>query len=234
MESLQELMTSDSEGSYMGVGSPRDLQSPVFHDRPEEGRAGGPRLKTPPCTPTTMRNGLPAKPPKSSVPEHIPKVTARAIMDMEASSKTQSLRATPKSPGSVGSSSKQSPLPAKLSQKQRKMITMATKEGSAECALSKSALVITPSKNAEAWATPVRTPPSSQAFRDLLVEEESRVRIWRPGSPGRPVAQGPLVSTARKVTFKCTAKPPSETERPAGPGLGVSGKPALRFYLWFA
>lgn len=34
-ESLQELLTSDSEGSYMGVGSPRDMQSPVFHDRAE-------------------------------------------------------------------------------------------------------------------------------------------------------------------------------------------------------
>lgn len=35
VESLQELITSDSEGSYMGAGSPRDLQSPVFHDRPD-------------------------------------------------------------------------------------------------------------------------------------------------------------------------------------------------------
>lgn len=34
-ESLQELLTSDSEGSCMGVGSPRDMQSPVFHDRVE-------------------------------------------------------------------------------------------------------------------------------------------------------------------------------------------------------
>lgn len=39
-ESLQELLTSDSEGSCMGVGSPRDMQSPVFHDRVEvNGRA---------------------------------------------------------------------------------------------------------------------------------------------------------------------------------------------------
>lgn len=34
-ESLQELLTSDSEGSCMGVGSPRDMQSPVFHDKNE-------------------------------------------------------------------------------------------------------------------------------------------------------------------------------------------------------
>uniref|UniRef100_A0A8C8BVM7 BTB domain-containing protein n=1 Tax=Oncorhynchus tshawytscha TaxID=74940 RepID=A0A8C8BVM7_ONCTS len=234
MESLQELMTSDSEGSYMGVGSPRDLQSPVFHDRPEEeGAGGGSRLKTPPST-TTMRNGLPAEPPKSSVRGGtvcdivsflsfsspalpLPVLDLRAIMDMEASSKTQSLGATPKSPGSVGSSSKQSPLPAKLSQKQRKMIAMATKEGSAECTLSKSTPVITPSKSAKTWATSFQTPPSSRAFRDLLVEEESRVRNGGPGAPGRPVAQGPPVSAARRVTFKCTAEPPSEPERLAGP-----------------
>ncbi|XP_071254097.1 inhibitor of Bruton tyrosine kinase-like isoform X1 [Salvelinus alpinus] len=248
MESLQELMTSDSEGSYMGVGSPRDLQSPVFHDRPEEERAGGgPRLKTPPSTPTTtMRNSLPAEPPKSSALEHIPKVTAspaqplpvldlRAIMDMEASSKTQSLGATPKSPGSVGSSSKQSPLPAKLSQKQRKMIATATKEGSADCALSKSTPVITPSKSAKTWATPFQTPPSSRAFRDLLVEEESRVRNGGPGAPGRPVAQGPPVSAARRVTFKCTAEPPSEPERPAGPWvLGAAGSPPTASVVTFA
>lgn len=34
-ESLQELLTSDSEGSCMGAGSPRDVQSPVFYDRVE-------------------------------------------------------------------------------------------------------------------------------------------------------------------------------------------------------
>uniref|UniRef100_A0A8C8LM66 BTB domain-containing protein n=1 Tax=Oncorhynchus tshawytscha TaxID=74940 RepID=A0A8C8LM66_ONCTS len=240
MESLQELMTSDSEGSYMGVGSPRDLQSPVFHDRPEEeGAGGGSRLKTPPST-TTMRNGLPAEPPKSSALEHIPKITAspalplpvldlRAIMDMEASSKTQSLGATPKSPGSVGSSSKQSPLPAKLSQKQRKMIAMATKEGSAECTLSKSTPVITPSKSAKTWATSFQTPPSSRAFRDLLVEEESRVRNGGPGAPGRPVAQGPPVSAARRVTFKCTAEPPSDPWV-----LGAAGSPPTASMVTFA
>jgi hypothetical protein len=30
VESLPELFTSDSEGSYVGVGSPRELQSPDF------------------------------------------------------------------------------------------------------------------------------------------------------------------------------------------------------------
>lgn len=30
VESLPEMLTSDSEGSYVGVSSPRDLQSPDF------------------------------------------------------------------------------------------------------------------------------------------------------------------------------------------------------------
>lgn len=34
-ESLQELLLSDSEGSCMGVGSPRDVQSPVSQDKTE-------------------------------------------------------------------------------------------------------------------------------------------------------------------------------------------------------
>uniref|UniRef100_A0A7N9AXZ6 Inhibitor of Bruton agammaglobulinemia tyrosine kinase n=1 Tax=Mastacembelus armatus TaxID=205130 RepID=A0A7N9AXZ6_9TELE len=72
-ESLQELLTSDSEGSYMGVGSPRDMQSPAFHDRAE----------------ASVR------------------------------SKHQSYH---------------SPVPAKLSQKQRKMLAMASKEASVEAA----------------------------------------------------------------------------------------------------
>uniref|UniRef100_A0A673VY52 Inhibitor of Bruton tyrosine kinase n=1 Tax=Salmo trutta TaxID=8032 RepID=A0A673VY52_SALTR len=197
MESLQELMTSDSEGSYMGVGSPRELQSPVFHDRPEEERAGGgPRLKTPPkfcprahpqghsqvsqVTVDQVRGGTvcdivsflsfysPALP--------LPVLDLRAIMDMEASSKTQSLGATPKSPGSVGS--KQSPLPAKLSQKQRKMIAMATKEGSVEGVLSKSTPVITPSKSAKAcpWVLGAAgsPPPASMVTFASIVEEEKQ------------------------------------------------------------
>uniref|UniRef100_A0A8C7CAK6 Inhibitor of Bruton tyrosine kinase n=1 Tax=Oncorhynchus kisutch TaxID=8019 RepID=A0A8C7CAK6_ONCKI len=144
VESLQELMTSDSEGSYKDVRSPRNLQSPVFHDRPEEGRAeGGPRLKTPPTRSLWTRSGFRGGTvcdlvsSLSSPALSRPVLDIRAIMDMEASSKTQSLRATPKSPFGVGSSSKQSPLPAKLSQKQRKMIAMATKEGSAESPLHK-------------------------------------------------------------------------------------------------
>uniref|UniRef100_A0A8C8F0A5 BTB domain-containing protein n=1 Tax=Oncorhynchus tshawytscha TaxID=74940 RepID=A0A8C8F0A5_ONCTS len=197
MESLQELMTSDSEGSYMGVGSPRDLQSPVFHDRPEEEGERPPR-RTPKefcsrahpqdhsqvsqVTVDQVRGGTVCDIVSflsfSSPALPLPVLDLRAIMDMEASSKTQSLGATPKSPGSVGSSSKQSPLPAKLSQKQRKMIAMATKEGSAECTLSKSTPVITPSKSAKTcpWVLGAAgsPPTASMVTFASIVEEEKQ------------------------------------------------------------
>ena len=49
---------------------------------------------------------------------------------------------------SVGSSSKLSPVPAKLSQKQRKMIAHAAKEPPGEPGLSRAVALVTPSK---AW-----------------------------------------------------------------------------------
>uniref|UniRef100_A0AAX7ULN2 BTB domain-containing protein n=1 Tax=Astatotilapia calliptera TaxID=8154 RepID=A0AAX7ULN2_ASTCA len=97
-ESLQELLTSDSEGSYMGVGSPRDMQSPVFHERAEVNFTS---LIC--CTSRVVRSYIfhikfdsvfsicsPARAP--------PVLDLRTIMDMEANS-LQTLGATPKSPG---------------------------------------------------------------------------------------------------------------------------------------
>uniref|UniRef100_A0A7N6B5X9 BTB domain-containing protein n=1 Tax=Anabas testudineus TaxID=64144 RepID=A0A7N6B5X9_ANATE len=83
-ESLQELLTSDSEGSNMGVGSPRDMQSPVFHDRAEFFFC---LLMICVCVFTIFS---PVRPP--------PVLDLRTIMDMEANS-VQTLGATPKSPG---------------------------------------------------------------------------------------------------------------------------------------
>uniref|UniRef100_A0A8C4E279 Inhibitor of Bruton agammaglobulinemia tyrosine kinase n=1 Tax=Dicentrarchus labrax TaxID=13489 RepID=A0A8C4E279_DICLA len=81
-ESLQELLTSDSEGSYMGVGSPRDMQSPIFHDKTE--------VNVRPLQQSHAVILFPARPP--------PVLDLRTIMDMEANS-LQTLGATPKSPG---------------------------------------------------------------------------------------------------------------------------------------
>ncbi|XP_061572215.1 inhibitor of Bruton tyrosine kinase [Cololabis saira] len=242
-ESLQELLTSDSEGSYMGVGSPRDMQSPVFHDKTEDERAFSQRLKTPPSTPTSLKNCFPT-PPKSA-PQSIhkavpcpalapPVLDLRTIMDMEANSQ-QTLGATPKSPGS---NMKHSPASTRLSQKQRKMLALAGKEAGGEPAASKPAPTATPSRSSgKAWATAVQSPPSSCSFRAVLEEEEERlIQAGQTGaqrgqsSLGSPVSPAPA---AKKVTFKCGES--SEPERPSGPWvLGAVGSPPQSSLVTFA
>ncbi|XP_035527908.1 inhibitor of Bruton tyrosine kinase [Morone saxatilis] len=242
-ESLQELLTSDSEGSYMGVGSPRDMQSPIFHDKTEDEKAFSQRLKTPPSTPTSC-----LLTPPNSAPQTIPKalpcparpppvLDLRTIMDMEANS-LQTLGATPKSPGSVSASIKHTPVPAKLSQKQRKMLAMANKEASVESTASKPTPTVTPSKSSgKAWAKAVQSPPSSCSFRALLEEEKNRlIGVGQTGVQRGQGAQGsPVTATpaTRRVTFKCAER--SEPERPTGPWvLGAVGSPPLSSLVTFA
>uniref|UniRef100_A0A9J8DFY2 Inhibitor of Bruton tyrosine kinase n=1 Tax=Cyprinus carpio carpio TaxID=630221 RepID=A0A9J8DFY2_CYPCA len=115
VESLQELITSDSEGSYMGAGSPRDLQSPVFHDRPEA------QVNT-----------------------------------------------------------KVSVIPSKMSQKQRKMMALASREGSTEKPYS----IITPVHSElfvcvffpiSPWVLrAVGSPPSTSTFASIVEEERQQ------------------------------------------------------------
>lgn len=236
IESLPEVLTSDSESSYMGMGSPREIQSPIFQDKPEDERLFSQRLRTPPSTPTSLKNG-PLTPP-SSAPYNIPKVIPsshpppvldlRTIMDMEANSQ-QILGTTPKSPG--GNSTKQSPVPTKLSQKQRKMLALANKEPSVELPSSKPASIVTPTKvNGKAWATAVQSPPSCGSFRALLEEEEKRLaQLGLAGAQGGSVMQSSSVSTnsaPKRVTFKCADG--KEADKPVGPWvLRAVGSPRL-------
>ncbi|XP_052434421.1 inhibitor of Bruton tyrosine kinase isoform X2 [Carassius gibelio] len=199
VESLPEIITSDSEGSYMGAGSPRDLQSPVFQDRPDtqEERRVLTGLKTPPDTPVPI-------PPVKASPA--PVLDLRAIMEMEASSLNRG--ATHRSP-SASSSSKVSVVPSKMSQKQRKMMMMmalASREGSTESMSAKS-----PLKPVKTWSTAVQSPPSSCSFRDLLVEEERRGKP----SPVSPETARSPATCAKRVSFKCAES--SDPEKPAGP-----------------
>uniref|UniRef100_A0A8C2ZL37 Inhibitor of Bruton tyrosine kinase n=1 Tax=Cyclopterus lumpus TaxID=8103 RepID=A0A8C2ZL37_CYCLU len=251
-ESLQELLTSDSEGSYVGAGSPRDMQSPVFHDKAEvnEDKAFSQRLKTPPSNPTSLRESLPA--PPNSAPQTIPKVLPcparpppvldlRTIMDMEANS-LQTLGATPKSPGSVSASIKHSPVLTKMSQKQRKMLAMANKEASveftAESAASKPTPAVTPSKSSgKAWATAIQSPPSSGSFRALLEEESRLIRAGQTaaqmGQQGAQVSPVTATSATKRVKFKCAES--SEPERPTGPWvLGAVSSPPPSSLVTFA
>ncbi|XP_027457404.1 inhibitor of Bruton tyrosine kinase isoform X3 [Zalophus californianus] len=195
VESLPELLTSDSEGSYAGVGSPRDLQSPDFTAGFQSDKLEG-KIKpyvngTPP---TYSREDL--KPWEKSpvlnisAPQTIPSnridtissstwvagsfspvsppvMDLRTIMQIEES--RQKCGATPKtnlgkmiSPG------------VKLSQKQRKMIAMTTKENNSGTNSMETALTA-PSKTpkpANAWASSLHS-VSSKSFRDFLEEKKS-------------------------------------------------------------
>ncbi|XP_060778288.1 inhibitor of Bruton tyrosine kinase isoform X2 [Neoarius graeffei] len=241
VESLHELITSDSEGSYIGVGSPRDLQSPVFQDRAYEEKLGHVGWKTPPSTPTWRKGSLPVK---CSTPEPIPRVQAspsrpapvldlRAIMEMEANS--LNLGATPKSPGSSGNSSKPTVIPTKLSQKQRKMMAMATREASIDGVSAKSPPGVASVKPAKGWATAAQSSPSSLSFRDLLIEEAQRDKSSATAAmaAGRSASTVGMATCAKRVTFKCAE--PGNAGKPAGPWvLGQVGSPPAPAAVTFA
>lgn len=244
IESLPEVLTSDSESSYMGMSSPREIQSPIFHDKPEDERLFSQRRRTPPSTPNSLKND-PLTPPNSA-PYNIPKVIPsshpppvldlRTIMDMEANSQ-QILGTTPKSPGS--NSTKQTPVPTKLSQKQRKMLALANKEAIVDLPSSKPTPIVTPTKvNGKAWATAVQSPPSCGSFRAVLEEEGKRLaRLGLAGAQGGQVTQISSVSTSsapKRVTFKCADD--KEADKPKGPWVlrAVSSPPLCSSAVTFA
>ncbi|KAK3551005.1 hypothetical protein QTP70_011527 [Hemibagrus guttatus] len=207
----------------------------------KEEKSGHVSWKTPPSTPTLRKGSLPVK---CSTPEPIPRGKAspscpapvldlRAIMEMEANS--LNLGATPKSPGSSGNGSKPSVVPTKLSQKQRKMIALATREASVDGVSAKSPPVVVPVKPSKGWATAVQSPPSSLSFRDLLMEEEQRDKssataAMAAGSPASTVC---IATSAKRVTFKCAE--PGNAGKPAGPWLlGQVGSPPAATAVTFA
>uniref|UniRef100_A0A3P9JX64 Inhibitor of Bruton agammaglobulinemia tyrosine kinase n=1 Tax=Oryzias latipes TaxID=8090 RepID=A0A3P9JX64_ORYLA len=228
-ESLQELLTSDSDGSCMGAGSPRDMQSPVFDIRTEV-------IFTfdlfSVLTPTTVLGyyfKISSKYVTSCIVKstHRPVLDLRTIMHMEANSLPTQIKQTP-------DVSKPSPVSSKLSQKQRKMLAMVSKEAGGESAAP------TEHKHAPLLfhrARAVQSPPSSCSFRALLEEEESNsvraeeMRSQRAQSAlGSPVSATPA---SKRVTFKCAEN--NEPERPTGPWvLGAAGSPPLSSPVTFA
>uniref|UniRef100_A0A673KEC0 Inhibitor of Bruton tyrosine kinase-like n=1 Tax=Sinocyclocheilus rhinocerous TaxID=307959 RepID=A0A673KEC0_9TELE len=124
VESLQELITSDSEGSYMGAGSPRDLQSPVFQVKPQ----------------------------------HLHNFNSLTTQWSSSSS----------------SSTKVSVVPSKMSQKQRKMMALASREGSTEKTYSIiiELFVFFP---ISPWVLrAVGSPPSTSTFASIVEEERQQ------------------------------------------------------------
>nr|XP_005596865.2 inhibitor of Bruton tyrosine kinase isoform X3 [Equus caballus] len=222
VESLPELLTSDSEGSYVGVGSPRDLQSPDFttgfHSDKMEGKIKPYVNGTPPAY---FRDDLKPweKSPvfKISAPQSIPSnridttgssswvagyfspvsppvVDLRTIMQIEEN--RQKCGATPKT--NLG---KMISHGVKLSQKQRKMIALTTKENNSGMN-SMETVLTTPSKTpkpANAWASSLHS-VSSKSFRDFSVEEKKYITGHSSGDHVKKVCfKGTENSQAPKV-----------------------------------
>ncbi|NXN28189.1 IBTK kinase, partial [Nycticryphes semicollaris] len=197
VESLPELLTSDSEGSYVGLSSPRDLQSPDFtkgfHPEKTEMKDKSCSMKpSPPHKDLKSYKGSPA--PTQSVPQSIPSAKSnsasspnwvatgfspasppamdlRTIMEIEES--MQKCGTTPKA-----NSGRMASHGIKLSQKQRKMIALAAKDNGAVTGSTEPATLTTtpppPTKVAKlgnAWSSSSQS-ALPKSFRDLVMEEE--------------------------------------------------------------
>lgn len=217
VESLPELLTSDSEGSYAGVGSPRDLQSPDFtagfHSDKVEGKAKPYVNGAPPPCPREDGKPWEKSPTTKSAPQFIP----RHRVDTTASSSWAAGSCSPVSPPVVDlrtimeteeNRQKYSAAPKsnlgkiishgiKLSQKQRKMIALTTKENNSGTN-SMEPILTAPSKSPKpvnAWAS--LHSPSSRSFRDFLLEEK------------KPVTGHGSGDHVKKVCFKGTENSPA-------------------------
>ncbi|KAM6279319.1 inhibitor of Bruton tyrosine kinase isoform 2-T2 [Porphyrio hochstetteri] len=199
VESLPELLTSDSEGSYAGVGSPRDLQSPDFmkgfHPEKTEmkDKACSQGMKPSQCN-KEMKSYRGSSALTQSVPQSIPSAKTnsasssnwvansfspasppamdlRTIMELEES--MQKCGTTPKA-----NSSRMTSHGIKLSQKQRKMIALAAKDnGSVTSSTEPTTLTTAPApplkvaKLGNAWSSSLHS-ALPKSFRDLVMEEE--------------------------------------------------------------
>ncbi|MEE6476398.1 hypothetical protein FKM82_011060 [Ascaphus truei] len=214
IESLQDLLASDSEGSFAGAGSPRDLQSPdlIAEFTPDKDEAKDKGLVVSTSTSPAVVSGTSCKmpKPKASSPEAIPstRITSasspnwvtvsfspasppamdlRTIMEIEEN--IQKGGATPKLSAGVAKTASGG---MKLSQKQRKMMVMSSKDSSTGFSSNEN----TPTKVASSTSTHIKSTGTTWAsslhsgeqksFRDLLLEEQkSNVQFHSLGCNGK-------------------------------------------------
>ncbi|XP_018425075.1 PREDICTED: inhibitor of Bruton tyrosine kinase [Nanorana parkeri] len=248
VESLQDLLTSDSEGSFAGASSPRDLQSPDFTAAfsPEKKEAknkvcnistsispppvSGPAAKNVPKLTTSSPKAIPnSKPAPTTSPNWVtvsfspispPAMDLRKIMEIEENS--QKFGATPKLSTGV---QKPSIHGTKLSQKQRKMMAMSSKEiGSTESTV-KSATVTNSKSTPKTWSSSVQSASEHKSFRDLLLEEQkSVISLNSLGNAGkknlqaeetdpRRLARKPPEAVIQEAKLKCDV-PQQDTSNP--------------------
>ncbi|KAM8954443.1 inhibitor of Bruton tyrosine kinase [Pelodytes ibericus] len=223
VESLQELL-SDSEGSFVGASSPRDLRSPDITTvcTPDKNEAKDCTLSastTPPVenrTPSMKmpkREAIPCTRGSSATspnwgfvsvsPASPPAIDLRTIMEIEEN--IQKCGATPKL---TAGGSKPTLHGIKLSQKQRKIMAMSSKESS-------SSTENTPTKGtspatthtkstAKTWASSLHC-GNQKAFRELLIEEEKSI-----------ISCPPLSSNGKKNSQIEEIDPHTFARKPAG------------------
>ncbi|XP_069830794.1 inhibitor of Bruton tyrosine kinase isoform X2 [Dendropsophus ebraccatus] len=215
VESLQDLLTSDSEGSFAGASSPRDLQSPDFtatfspQKKEEKNRVFDVRCTTSPpaltgssklaqhmvSSPKAIPNTRASAASQNWValaisPVSPPAVDLRTIMELEEN--IQKCGATPKL---VAGTQKPAAHGMKLSQKQRKMMALSSKESSikADSTTNPSALATNIKSPPKTWATSLHYEGEPKSFRDLLREEQKSVVLNRLGDTGKKSGPVPEV-----------------------------------------
>ncbi|NXI52727.1 IBTK kinase, partial [Chloroceryle aenea] len=234
VESLPELLTSDSEGSYAGVGSPRDLQSPDFTkgfhpERTEMKDKGCSQVMKPSQFNKEMKSYKGSSALTQSVPQSIPSVKTntasspnwvatsfspasppamdlRTIMEIEES--MQKCGTMPKA-----NSGRMVSHGIKLSQKQRKMIALAAKDnGSVTSSTEPTTLITTPppptkvAKLGNAWSSSLHS-ALPKSFRDLVMEEEKCMSVNNsPGTGIKRAGHKGTEDSSVHSTIRCTTR----------------------------
>ncbi|XP_053457593.1 inhibitor of Bruton tyrosine kinase isoform X2 [Nycticebus coucang] len=243
VDSLPELLTSDSEGSCAGLGSPRDLQSPDFTAAfPAEKIQGRVKPFVNGTPPTESKEDLKPweKSPvfKISAPQPIPSnrvdttsstswvagsfspvsppvVDLRTIMELEESREKQGAAPKPNSGKMILHG-------VKLSQKQRKMIALTTKENSGMNSME--AVLTTPPKAprpGNIWS-PSPQSVSSKSFRDFLLEEKKSVTGHSSGDHVKKACFKGVENSQTPKVVRCSAH-----GNPGPEGSHISDSPLL-------
>ncbi|XP_048351373.1 inhibitor of Bruton tyrosine kinase isoform X2 [Sphaerodactylus townsendi] len=226
VESLPEVLTSDSEGSYVGVNSPRDLQSPDFTvgfhtDKVEVKKRMYVSSTVVPRANKEVKVSEGTSLQKKSTPRCIPNnkntsasssnwvigsfsPTSPSAMDlrtiMEVEENMQKCGTMPKinsGPTTQGN---------KLSQKQRKLIAMTSKDNSPEIMPIAAALPAQrkTTKPGNVWSTssPSALPTSlPTSFHKLLIKEEKSFGV---GTSSRKAWVKELEDAQTAKTRRCT------------------------------
>ncbi|KAG8582091.1 hypothetical protein GDO81_007917 [Engystomops pustulosus] len=194
VESLQDLVTSDSEGSFVGASSPRDLQSPdftaTFSPRKNEERN---RVydASPVTSPPAVTGSTGIKHVFSS-PKAIPNTKVSPAYSQNWVTVTMSpispqavdLRTIMKTEENIQKTQKTAAHGVKLSQKQRKMMALSSKEinTTAESVSNRSTL-----------ATNIKSPPKTWRPPETMANESK----WKTNVP-QPESSNPWLLSLNK------------------------------------